>query len=191
MQCYKLSEIVDIVTGYTFRSALRADDKGNYKVIQAKDVSGNLFLTDNNLIKIKADKLPKNTMVKTGDVILSSRGKYRASVVDINFPTIASSSVFVLRPKTTIINSEYLSIFLNSVLGQSQLEKLTSGSYIKSVPKSNLIGLVVKTPPLSEQIKISQLCKNIIKQQKILEKNTSILSMVAENSLLHVLNSYN
>lgn len=191
MTSYKLSEIANIVTGYTFRSALVPDVNGNYQVIQAKDIGAGFVFEDENLTKIMADKLPENTIVRSGDVVLSSRGRYRAAVVKVEVPTIASSSVFVLRVNKNLVSPEYLSIFLNSPSGQSQLERLSSGNYIKSIPKYNLEGLVIETPSEDEQLKVSRLYKSIVKQQELLSKKISILSTISESSLLHVLNSNN
>lgn len=191
MTSYKLSEIANIVTGYTFRSALVPDVNGNYQVIQAKDIGAGFVFEDENLTKIMADKLPENSMVQNGDVVLSSRGRYRAAVVKVKAPTIASSSVFVLRVNKKIVSPEYLSIFLNSPSGQSQLEKLSSGNYIKSIPKSNLGNLVIDVPSTEKQTKVSRLYKNITRQQELLDKKISILSTISESSLLHFLNSNN
>jgi len=191
MTSYKLSEIANIVTGYTFRSAIIPDIKGNYHVIQAKDVGVGMVFGGDNLTKIMADKLPESTMVQSGDVVLSSRGRYRAAVVKVATPTIASSSVFVLRVKKDLVRPEYLSIFLNSPSGQAQLEKLSSGNYIKSIPKSSLGNLIIDTPPQEKQIKVSQLYESIVKQQELLNKKISILSTISESSLLHVLNTKN
>ncbi len=191
MTSYKLNEIANIVTGYTFRSAIIPDISGNYQVIQAKDVGVGLVFGGDNLTKIMADKLPESTMVQSGDVVLSSRGRYRAAVVKVVSPTIASSSVFVLRVNKDLVSPEYLSIFLNSPSGQAQLEKLSSGNYIKSIPKSSLGNLVIDTPPQEKQVKVSRLYESIVKQQELLNKKISILSTISESSLLHVLNTRN
>lgn len=191
MTSYKLSEIANIVTGYTFRSAIVPDINGNYQVIQAKDVGVGLVFGGDNLTKIMADKLPENTMIQNGDVVLSSRGRYRAAVVKVKVPTIASSSVFVLRVNKNLVSPEYLSIFLNSPSGQSQLEKLSSGNYIKSIPKSNLVNLVIDIPSTEKQKKVSRLYENITRQQELLDKKISLLSTLSESSLLHVLNTRN
>lgn len=191
MTYHRLSSIASIVTGYSFRSAIVPDNNGNYLVIQAKDVGEGSVFSKDNLTRISADKLPENTIVKSGDVVLSSRGKYKAAVVNLSVPTIASSSVFILRVNNKIVNSEYLAIYLNSALGQSQLGKLTSGNYIKSIPKFSLENLIVDVPTIEKQTKVSLLYKNIAKQRELLNKKISIMSSISESSLLYVLNLKN
>jgi len=185
---YKLKEISEIITGYTFRSAISNFDDGNYKVIQAKDISNDLEINCLNLTKIKLEKFNTNALIRKNDILLTSRGRYQSTVINSSEPIIASSSVFIIRLKNQEIDPFYLAIFLNSFLAQTQLEKLTSGNYIKSIPKFNLENLIIQIPTLSVQTKIVNLNKNIRRQQFLLKRKITLFSDLSENSLIKILN---
>lgn len=188
MNSYKLSEITEISTGYTFRSAIKPSIHGNFGVIQAKDVTNDLEITRDNLIKTNLDNVSLNAIVKNNDVILTSRGRFKAAVVNSHEPMIASSSVFIIRVKIQEIDPRYLAIYLNSFQGQVQISKLISGSYIKSIPKFNLSNLNIPAPSVLEQKNIIKLFQNINHQQKLLKRKIEIISNISQNSLIKILN---
>lgn len=188
MNSYELNQIAEIITGYTFRTAIENSIDGNYKVIQAKDVSDDLEVDDSNLTKINLEKFNTNALTKKNDILLTSRGRYQAAIFTSSNQTIASSSIFIIRVTNQKINPHYLAIFLNSRHGQIQLEKNTSGNYIKSIPKFNLENLIIQVPSINEQIKIINLYKNIKNQQRLLKRKMEIISNISENSLIKILN---
>jgi restriction endonuclease S subunit len=187
MTSKRLSEISEIISGYSFRSALVNDPDGDYKVIQAKDITKDLEVSGKHLTKINLKKIASNAKVKINDAILTARGRYQAAVVSSSEPIIASSSVFIIRVTSPNLNPRFLAIFLNSRHGQEQLLKLTSGNYIKSIPKFNLENLIVQLPPLSEQNKIVKLDQNIEHQQKLLARKINIISNISEETLIKIL----
>jgi len=188
MNSYKLSEITEIITGYTFRSAIEPSIHGNYRVIQAKDITNDLEITGDNLTKTNLDKASINTIINNNDVILTSRGRFKAAVVNSHEPMIASSSVYILRVKNQEIDAHYLAIYLNSFQGQTQISKLISGNYIKSIPKFNLTSLNIPVPSVLEQKNIVKLCQNINHQQKLLKRKIEVISNISQNSLIKILN---
>jgi restriction endonuclease S subunit len=184
----KLSDIVEIITGYSFRTAIENSKNGKYRVIQAKDISDGLEIDDSNLMKVNLEKFNTNALTKKNDILLTSRGRYQSAIFTSSNSVIASSSVFIIRVINQNVDPHYLSIFLNSRHGQIQLEKLTSGNYIKSIPKANLGNLIIQVPTLSLQTKIVSLSKNIINQQKLLKRKIDLISNISENSLIKILN---
>lgn len=188
MNQYRLSQIAEIITGYTFRSAISDTSDGNYKVIQAKDISDEIEINDSNLTKINLEKFNTSALTKRDDILLTSRGRYQAAVITSSTPIIASSSVFIIRVNEQIVNPYFLAIFINSPIAQVQLEKLTSGNYIKSIPKFNLKNLIVQIPLLAVQEKIVNLNKNIKHQQSLLKRKIDLFSNLSDNSLIKILN---
>lgn len=183
----KLKDIANISTGYTFRSKIEPNDDGNYFVIQSRDLTDSFVLSDEGLIKTLVKSVSQASLVKNDDIILSSRGKYKAAILTVNQPTVASSSVFLIRIKDKKeILPEYLGIYLNSYQAQLQLEKLTTNSYIKSLPKSNLKELKIKIPDLRKQEQIISLYQNISQQKELLGQKIDLLSSISQNSFLYI-----
>ena len=129
-----IKSIAKIQAGYTFRTALKTVEKGDNFVVQARDISGGLYIDDNELDKIDHQIIKSNSLVKKNDVIISVRGKFRSGVYigDLN-NIIASSSVYILRLFDKNIYPEYLSIFLNSNNGQKEISKSLTGGAIKTI----------------------------------------------------------
>lgn len=188
MSKYKLTEIAEIISGYTFRSAIKNADFGNYKVIQAQDIANDLEVNPANLSKTNLEKFNANALIKKNDIILTSKGRHKAAIVTSLEPMIASSSVFIVRIKDQKVDPYYLAIFLNSLQGQAALEKVTSGNYIKFISKAHLQNLVVQVPTLAEQKKITNLNRNVNQQQYLLKKKAKILNNIFENLLNKTLN---
>jgi len=189
MTSHKLGDLAEIISGFTFRSAIEAVSWGNYRVVQSKDITGNLEISGNDLAKIDIKKNNPSAVIGDNDVVLASRGKYKAAIINSSEPVIASSSVFIIRPFKKSIKSSFLALYLNSPSGQSQLEKLSSGNYIKSVPKFNLIKLEIPIPEIDVQEKIIDLYSNINNQRKLLNRKIKIISNISSVSLINILNT--
>ena len=147
---YKLIEIIQIFAGYSFRSALQDDADGNMQVIQARDVRSGLYVNSLDLRCIKME-YDGNRVVQKGDVILSSRGFFIAAVVgDINRKTIATSSVYILRPDIKKIIPEYLAIYLNSTKGQNKFKRYETGAAMKTIFSRDLQEIKIPIPSMEK-----------------------------------------
>jgi len=169
----KLSDNYSIISGYSFRQSITLDKDGNVRVLQANDLADSFLINTGELSKIDYDLPISNAFLQENDVILSSRGVIRASVVeDSNEKAIASSSVFILRPATGItdeIISEYLALYLNSSKGQSLLSSTFNAGTIQSIKKSDLESVQIAVPPVKVQQEVCNLNRNIMKQSSLLK----------------------
>lgn len=169
-----LRDTFDIRTGYTFRDSVAEIAPGKVAVIQAGDVNAARI---NGLTRIQFDG-SKHLLV-VGDIVLSARGGTVARTISADIlPAIASSSVVVLRPKSTDINTKFVARFLNSSTGQAALSKITSGAYIKTLRKSELEQLVIPTPPLTTQQKVVELGEIIDQYKHALKLKNNLLTHI-------------
>ena len=114
-----LNDIANIHAGYSFRSAI-LDAGFGVAVIQAKDVSG-LYLQSSVLPKVD-QVFPNTRLLGSGDVVLTTRGSFRASVVDLKIKAIASSSLHVIRITLVALEDQKLLVKLQqNVERQSKL----------------------------------------------------------------------
>lgn len=184
MQTKKLKNITEIILGYTFRESIVQNKYGNYSVILAKDINSGAPLEPSNLSKISLNTANPTALIKPNDILLSSRGVFKAAVFSDNTTNIiAASSVFILRPTTKDILPQYLAILLNSTIGQTKIQKIITGSSIKTILKSDLENIDIELPPLENQKTIIEIIKNLNHQEKILEEKISLNKKLTKSIL--------
>jgi len=86
------------------------------------------------------------------------------------------------------VTSEYLSIYLNSVMGQTELNRDTSGSYIKALLRKQLLTVSIPIPSMTEQDILAKLSKNTSDQNKLLEQKIHIHKNILQGALFNTLN---
>ena len=70
----KLNKIVDLQSGYAFKSTT-FEDSGQYKIVTIKNVKDGLFDGDNvSFIKSIPEKMPAHCLLQSGDILLSLTG---------------------------------------------------------------------------------------------------------------------
>lgn len=145
----KLHELVEIRSGYTFRSSIDSFATGDTEVIQAKDLDDlNLAI----LPKITFPGEPKH-LLQPGDILVSARGYSRAQLFqESESKTVAASSVFILTPKNETVSAEFITMFFNSSLGVRAMIEMSSGSSVKTITKENLGQIYIpELPPDTER----------------------------------------
>ena len=132
-----LGDVVDVVVGATVNEF---DDVGDVLYVKAGDFGedgvcykGCLRLREVGFGMVEA---------RSGDVVLTRKGKIGGVDIvpnDLGFRVVVSSEVMVLRVKDEeLIDSVYLALFLESDIGQAQMARLASGTFIKSIALSEL-----------------------------------------------------
>ncbi len=185
----KLKAIVNVISGYNFRTALKTfnDISGNL-VIQARDVPNNIYIDEGNLVKINFKNDKTKAFVKNNDIIISVRGKFRASVyTGSENNIIASSSVYILRLMNDRVSSEYLAIYLNSKIGQREINKALTGVVIQTIRRSDLEDLNILILNLKKQQSIIDLYRSNKKLDQILDKKKKLINEVVEVTINKIL----
>ncbi|PIZ74790.1 hypothetical protein COY07_00105 [Candidatus Peregrinibacteria bacterium CG_4_10_14_0_2_um_filter_43_11] len=184
-----LKEIIEVIAGYTFRNAIKGDENGNMYVVQAVDTYGTNDIDLKYLPKINANNTRSNAILKRNDVVLSCRGDFRASVYIADSDiSIASSSLYIIRIKDqNKILPHFLSIYLNSKIGQKFIKKVETGATIKTVLKKDIESLPINIPAIKVQQEIIDLFKNCQKQSNMLLKKTILIHNIADGALNQIL----
>lgn len=176
----ELNEIADVISGYTFRGAIKPDSNGEIFVLQAKDiVQGKPINNEHSLTRV-SHNLPGYTgYLKKNDILLVSRGMKSGTFRSAIFMSevlnvIASSSVYVIRLIPADILPEYISHYLNSREGQETLSRIVSGSHIGVLPRKELEKISIPVPPLDAQRAIVGLYHNIQEQKRIVDRQNQI-----------------
>lgn len=173
-----VTELFEIRTGYTFRDSIPNIAPGAVAVVQAGDINaGRLAAVPR--IQFVGDK----HLLQAGDILLSARGSTIARTVTPDLvPAVAASSVMILRPKSDI-NSKFVTRFINSTTGQAALAKITSGSYIKTLRKSELGNLPIPTPPVTAQQTIVDLGEVIEHYKEVLKHKEQLITDIYNQAI--------
>ncbi len=184
----QIKDITDVITGYTFRTAIHNDDNGDISIIQAKDILHNGQVNCMDIPKITIENFRSNAILKQNDVLLSCRGVFRAGVLDENLKNaIGSASLYILRLKDNKVLPEYLSIYLNSNIGQRQIKQILSGTIIKTILRKELENLSIIIPSIKKQKQIIDIYKNWQKREDLLNKKIIFNKNIANSTINHIL----
>lgn len=188
MQKRYFKEISEIIAGYTFRKALINDPNGDTQVLLAKNINSYGDINYSELPRINLTLPRTNAFIRRNDVILSSRGIFRAGTFYKEMEnTIASSSLFILRIRDNAVIPEYLSIYLNSEAGQNSIQKILTGSSIKTILRGALENLSIPIPSLKVQKLIIEISDNWQKREKLLNQKINLSKNIAEEVIKQLL----
>lgn len=146
----RLSDLVHIRSGYTFRSSIDSFESGDTEVIQAKDLSDYFDFFKRPRVLFPGES---KHLLKSGDILVSARGFAKAQLYrDSNIKAVASSSILVLTPKSHAVSPEFIAMFFNSVAGIKAVHELSSGAAVQSITKESLGQILIpEIPPDKEQ----------------------------------------
>ena len=191
-QKYKLKDIATINSGYSFRTKIQNNPKGNTYVIQMRDISGDRTDIIDEPHKVDSKKINKKHILQKGDILFMAKGANNFAVYyDEQYkPAIAASAFFVLRTNINFTLPSYLCWYINSPKAQAFIESNRAGSYIPNVNKTALDNLEIIVPPLEIQNTISDLYRLSKKEEAILDKikdkrtvliNSILSNLITEN----------
>ena len=192
----KLSDVIatSIQTGFQARGKVQPDPQGNYTLIQVKDTIRSVLyhIKSENLDKIfipeEKRKFMNKYLVQKNDILYLSKlnpGAFRftGSVES----TIPMAHFYILRPKTNIINSDYLCWALNQDFMKPHIQKWLKGTILPFISKDALMNLKIPLPSLATQKKIISFLKLMAQEkeiQKTMDKKKSVLINTVLNGLL-------
>ena len=133
-----------------------------YPVVNSKYVtSGEVRIDEDNRF---GDWDGQQTLIQKGDVLINGTGVGtigRAAPYLHNFSALPDNHVTILRPRKEAIDSTYLAVFLNSMLGQMQVSQRLRGSsgQIELYP-TDVAQFTVWIAPDNIQLKIRELVEN-------------------------------
>jgi len=185
----KLSEIAQIISGFSFRTAMETVNKGNYFVVQARDiVEVNQTIDLHKLSKIEFNSKSTSPLLKDSDILLSARGVevggFKAAIYfGEDYTVVASSSLYVIRIEDSRIIPEYLLYYINSSRGQKTLRNIMMGATVKTISKKEISDIEISVPPLEKQKLIVGTISNMSEQTKLMQKKIKLINSLTENIL--------
>ena len=182
-----LSQIAEIITGYTFRAPIREGVENGLSVLQAKNIKDDVLNDESEFVKASLDTSHTRAFAQDGDVVIGARGIFKACVVRSKSKILAASSVYLLRIKNeNLVFPEYLSIYLNSVTGQRNLSQFLTAGTIRSLLKKDLEIINIPVPSVEKQKQIIELARSVRLQAQLLNRKLAIQKNIV-NSILNQL----
>ncbi len=118
------------------------------------------------------DELIKRTPIEVGDVLLSTVGSYgHAAVVKENKKFLFQRHIAYLKPKSELINSDYLHGAILSPNVQEQIERAIKGIAQKTLNLSEVKKLVIPLPSMEKQNQFASFVKEIDKSRSRIQKS--------------------
>ncbi|MBN1078305.1 restriction endonuclease subunit S [Clostridium botulinum] len=162
---FKLDECTIKITDGT-HSTVKDDNDGDCYLLSCKNVKdGKILIGDNErrINKEQLENLRKRTGMQKNDTLITTVGTIGQSALirekDINYEF--QRSVAILRPKTDIINPEYLYYLTKTREFIGQAIGLTSGSVQKCLFLGNIKEVQVNVPSLKKQEKIVEVISSL------------------------------
>lgn len=179
-QTYKLSDLADIKSGYTFRGKVEEVLEGTAYIVQPKEFryTKEVKIQDN----IEAEDLPQiawegrpSAFIDQECVLLPIRGEYREvlyvseSELDNGLPIIASAQFAVIYPKSTV-SVAYLCWVLGQADCQNYLSQAGEGSVIKTLKLSDIADMPIYLPVKTVQEQLVGLHQCWQKERKLTQQ---------------------
>jgi len=177
-----------LFSGYSFRGKINHNKNGNTRVVQLKDFQDNYSVIGDNCILIDGAKIKEKYHLEDGDILFISKGANNFSVVFNNnkdeIPTIASSSLFVIRVDRKFAIPKYISWYINQKKVQNHLKLNLMGTYVPNINKPTVEKIPIELPSLEVQQKIATIADLNNKEQKLYHQIIKLRNHLTQQQLL-------
>lgn len=153
----KLSDVINLQNGYAFKSKEYSSD--GYFVMRITNVQKGYISNHNpRYIQIKSNSNFAKFILKENDILLSLTGDVgRVGIIKKqHLPCVLNQRVAKIKIKDkTLLNKDFLFLFLNSDIFLKKVEKLAHGSAQNNVSTKDILNINFNLPSITEQQSIS------------------------------------
>lgn len=165
--------IIKVRTGWTFSKAIESSDKGEYQVIQLRDIQ-DITLAGLDWANITRTNIDSSRTIKTlqeNEILLVAKGHTKTALLLKNLPdnVVANQHFLIITVNdSSKLLPEYLEVFLNSTSVQNWFTVNSSGSYQSTLTKKRLLELKLPTElPIEQQQMLVDLDTSIKKEKHL------------------------
>jgi restriction endonuclease S subunit len=183
-----LIDIATIRSGYLFRERIKPDPSGQYRVVQAGDITPGAGFSNGSLVRVSLPDVKRGQILEKGDVLFISRGP-RKQAVAITWPvenTIATSQFFVLRPVERVL-PEFLAWYINQRPAQRYIEERSNGTSASLINLEAMKRLPVEAPPVEIQSRIAKIHQLSLREKELMEAIQNKRRALIEMTLLRTI----
>ena len=171
----KLGECCSINARIGWQSLTKKEhmETGEYILVTGTDFRNNeIDYTKCVYVSKERYEMDKKIILKNDDILITKDGTIGKVAVVKNLikPATLNSGIFVVRPDN-IFNKEYITYVFKGYLFKEFINKAKTGATIKHLNQNKLIKFEIPKPRMEEQIKFSNIYKQIDKQKFEIEKS--------------------
>jgi type I restriction enzyme S subunit len=138
----RLNEVVDIVSGYAFKSKEYIED-GSFKIVTIKNVQDGYFIPQTtDTIETMPNNLKESQILKTGDFILSLTGNVGRTCMVYGDNFLLNQRVAKIVVKKTI-NNAFIYCLLRSRTTITNLENMSNGAAQQNLSPVNMGNMTI------------------------------------------------
>lgn len=154
-----LGSLASISAGYPFRGKIDALPEGGIAVIQMRNTDPDTGIDWDALSRIELPRLSAKTFLRSGDIILSTRGgrNFPYCIEERDEQVVCSPHFFVIRVATGAILPKFLAWQMMQKPAQDHFAAGATGSYILNLKREVVETLPITIPPLAQQQHIADL----------------------------------
>jgi restriction endonuclease S subunit len=184
----ELKKIVNIQSGFSFRSRLESMQTGSVAVIQMKDLTSSNQVCCDEFVRVDMETPKAHHLVRPGDLIFRSRGLINNSALLVDDPGNAVLAAPLLRIRLTsnLVLPEYLNWYISQLPAQSYLASCSSGTALKMISKQSLENLEVFVPSIARQRLVVEMATLAAQEQRILKALTEKRNQYISSKLLQL-----
>lgn len=171
--CEKLENFIkNYSTGYPFKSCSYVQD--GCSLIRINNIEkGNLNIENVNKIPNEDIELSKKDVVKEKDILISMSGTIgNACRVPTGIKAVINQRIFKFTPKN--FNEYTLTLFINSILGLSQLQRVGTGGVQTNISGNDI--KKIKIPLIKPQIQ-KEIAQKIKESHKLRKESKNLLEL--------------
>lgn len=152
-----LENISKIDRGYNMISK-NESLQGKYWIMRISDMnSTGISYTKMSRGDVEERTKVDNYELQNGDIVMAVRGSFKLlKVEDIRPNTLINSNLVRLRVNSSVYDSQFLKLFINSPIGRAQLEDIMVGTTVRQIPIKSLSQFEVPKVDLDKQKKFVQ-----------------------------------
>lgn len=160
LETVKLQDIAEITRGVNIT---KNSDHNEYKVIKISDIEKGKI----NFNKLSVEKFSNNTkvenyMVQKGDLLISTRGEnIKTAVIREDIEGVVVSQNLALIRVGGKLDVEWLNFYLNSPVGQFEIQEKLKGETVKSLSPAAIRELKIPLIELEDQVNITKQYKDV------------------------------
>lgn len=182
----KLKDFAEIKLGYSLRGELAPDDSGNVLVIMPRDLDANGKIDFSQATCTNISGKPDKYFLEDGEILLTSRGRFTASVYKSpdSRSFIASSLFLQILVKSKDVLPEYIALYLNSSIGQQQITRISSNATIPAITKQELENLEIPIISVGQQKQLCALAVVVKESAALMNRKLDLQSQIFDNMII-------
>ena len=168
-----LSDVCDIQSGYTARSALVMDEIEGVPAVQLGDLRGDIEVPLASAARFRLEGKLDRYLVSSGDILFRSRGDNNTAVIAVGSAgdqAVALLPLIILRAHDDIVLPKFLMWLINQPEAQRYLNSCARGTKLRMIPRDCLDKLPISIPDLATQELVVEVSRLAAREASLLRE---------------------